>query len=94
MNLLISWSKANSHAVAKALYAWLPTVLPGIDPWISDQDIGKGREWWEELHEKLEQAKFCLICVTSENVRSPWIYYEVGVIASKRGDVRISRPRR
>ena len=83
MNLLITWSKPLSKTVALALHGWLPTVLPGIDPWMSSKDIGKGKDWFRELQSVLSKTRICLICVTPDNVRSPWIYYEVGAIASK-----------
>lgn len=89
MNLLISWSKAQSRAVALALHSWLPNVLPGIDPWMSSKDIDKGRDWLRELQAVLSETRLCLICVTPDNVRSPWIYYEVGAIAAKDPDVLI-----
>jgi hypothetical protein len=89
MNLLISWSKAQSKTVALALYDWLPSVLPGIKPWMSTKDIDKGRDWFRELQNKLSEIHICLICVTPENVRSPWIYYEAGAIAVRDSDVLI-----
>jgi hypothetical protein len=89
MNLVISWSKPQSRTVASALCGWLPTVLPGLEPWMSTKEIAKGREWFTELQSVLAQARFCIICVTLENVRSPWIYYEVGAIAAKGPDVLI-----
>jgi hypothetical protein len=83
MNLVISWSKAQSKTVALALHGWLPSVLPGIDPWMSIKDIDKGLEWFPELQRVLSNSRLCLICVTPDNVRSPWIYYEAGNIAAK-----------
>lgn len=89
MNLLISWSKTQSRMVASALHSWLPAVVPGVDPWMSTKDIAKGKEWSAELQNVLAGARLCIICVTAENVRSPWIYYEVGAIAAKGPDVLI-----
>lgn len=89
MDLLISWSGPISHQVADALYTWLPTVLPGLDVWVSDKDIGKGKTWFSALQDMLSKTQFCLICVTPENVRSPWVFYEVGAIGSKNKDVGI-----
>jgi len=89
MNLLISWSKTQSKTVALALHGWLPSVLPGIDPWMSSKDIDKGRDWFQELQNVLYETRLCLICVTPDNVRSPWIYYEAGAIAAKDPDVLI-----
>lgn len=75
--------------MADALREWLPAVLHGIDPWVSDKDIGKGTEWFPALQGMLSKTQFCLICVTPENVHSPWIYYEVGAIALGHKDARI-----
>ncbi len=89
MNLMLSWSKPQSKAVASELHDWLPSVLPGIEPWLSTKDIDKGREWFQELQGTLASTKVCIICVSEENVRSPWIYYEVGAIATNGPDVLI-----
>ena len=83
VDVVISWSGRQSKVVASALHAWLPSVLPGIKPWMSAKDIGKGREWFQELQDTLGRTRACIICVTPENVRSPWIYYEAGAIATK-----------
>jgi hypothetical protein len=89
MNILLSWSKPQSHAIASALYEWLPIVIPGISPWISSKDISKGREWFKELQSELQKAKICIICLTQENFRSPWIFYETGAISKNGSDVLI-----
>ena len=83
MDVLISWSKSRSREVATLFRGWLPNVLPGVAPWMSDKDIDKGTEWFAELQGLLGRAKLCIICVTAENVRSPWLYYETGAIAAK-----------
>ena len=89
MDILLSWSKSQSHAIASALYEFIPTVIPGISPWISSKDISKGREWFKELHVALQNAKICIICLTPENFRSPWIFYETGAISKNGSDVLI-----
>jgi len=83
MDILLTWSGASSHEIATFFHGWFPTVLPGIKPWISDQDIAKGRKWFPELMTQLDKTNMSITFVTPENVRSPWIYYEVGVIAAK-----------
>jgi hypothetical protein len=89
MDILLSWSKSKSKQLARELYKWLPNVLPGVKPWMSEKDIDKGTEWFGELQAYLGQAKACIIVVTEENVRSPWLYYEAGAIAAKGPDVRV-----
>ena len=89
MNILLSWSKPQSHAIASALYECLPSIIPGIKPWISTKDISKGREWFRELQSELQKTKICIICLTQENFRSPWVFYETGAIAKNEADVLI-----
>jgi hypothetical protein len=74
MDVLISWSGRQSRKVAEALYDWLPKVIPSLEPWISTQDIDKGQRWTNELQKRLATAKGCIVCLTSENVNSPWVY--------------------
>ncbi len=88
-DVLISWSKKQSQEIASVFYEWLPKVVPGIRPWMSSKDIDKGKQWFSELHGFLGEATSCVICVTKENVHSPWIYYETGAIATKKEDVLV-----
>lgn len=83
MDILLCWSKERSRLVARALHQWLPTVLPGISPWMSELDLDKGKDWYDGLHQFLGEARAAIVCVTPENVRSPWIYYESGQIAGR-----------
>jgi len=56
---------------------------------MSSKDIDKGKQWFGELQDFLGEATSCVICVTKENVRSPWIYYETGAIAAKKQEVLV-----
>ncbi len=89
MNVLLGWSGERSKVVASALHEWLPKVVPGINPWISSEDICKGSKWFPELQDFLEQTRICIVCLTPENIKSQWIYYEMGVIAGKGPEVLI-----
>jgi hypothetical protein len=89
MKLLISWSGRQSQAVAKALREWLSTVVPGANPWMSTLDISPGGRWFDELMQQLEQTDFCVICLTPDNLRSPWLYFEAGAIAARRQQAKV-----
>ena len=86
MDVLLTWSGPTSHDIAGFFHTWLPGVLPGIKPWISDQDIAKGKKWFPELTAQLDKSHVSITFITPENVRSPWVYYEVGFIAAKMED--------
>ena len=73
MDVLVSWSGRLSHRVGQALHEWLTDVLPAAKPWISSEDIGPGTSWFQSLMGKLESTSLCVICMTPDNVRSPWL---------------------
>ena len=89
MQVLISWSGRQSHNVGAILHEWFPEVIPGIKPWISSEDIAPGTSWFRSIMDQLEKTTWCVICLTPENVRSPWLYFEAGAIAAKRADTRV-----
>jgi hypothetical protein len=69
--------------------AWLPQVLPGLVPWMSEWHLAKGESWLTQLLEKLASADAVLACITSDNIRAPWIYFEAGAIAGKASAGRV-----
>lgn len=82
--VILTWSGKTSRAIASFLHEWLPKAIPDLVPWISSEDIAKGDLWFPELMAQLGRSPACIICVTPENYRAPWVYYEAGVIAAKK----------
>jgi hypothetical protein len=85
MKIFISWSGARSEALANALRSWLTDVIQMLDPWISSQDIDKGRRWDFEIANELDQSNVGIICLTRENINAPWILFEAGALAKALG---------
>lgn len=81
MKLFISWSGKRSNAMAEALHEWIPLVLHYVEPWLSQTDIEAGQRWAEQVAKELETSNFGLVCVTQENVASPWVLFEAGALA-------------
>ncbi len=81
MKLFISWSGERSKALALALKDWIPLVLHYADPWLSEADIEAGQRWAEAVAKELEVCNFGIICITRENLNSPWILFEAGALA-------------
>jgi predicted transcriptional regulator len=90
MDVLISWSGSASHSLALALYGWLPTVLPFVEPWVSSEDIAKGRRWGQELAEKLRTCQYCVACIAPGTEREPWVNFEAGAIAKVLDESHVS----
>jgi hypothetical protein len=82
MKVFITWSGALSHAVAKELHDWLPSVIQALKPFLSSEDIGSGERWERVLSSELEATSFGLVCLTKENREChPWVQFEAGAIA-------------
>jgi hypothetical protein len=89
MKVFISWSGERSEAVAKSLREWFPLVLHYVDPWLSQSDIQAGDRWSIEVAKKLENCNFGVLCVTRQNLNSPWILFEAGALAKSMEDGRV-----
>jgi hypothetical protein len=81
LEIFISWSGAIGKKIAVALKDWIPLLLQDVDVNISP-DIEKGEVWFDRLMKMLIESKFGIICATKESLVSPWVNFEVGVIAS------------
>lgn len=82
MKVFISWSGEPSRELALALADWFPKVLQGIEPFVSSKDIDKGATWVSDLAQELSDSAYGVICMTPENLQSPWLHYEAGAISS------------
>ena len=85
-NVFISWSGERSKKVAVALYDWLPMVLQTARPWMSKEDIEKGSRGLEEIGRALETMSVGIICLTPENVETPWVLFEAGALSNAMGE--------
>lgn len=80
MKVFLSWSGPRSRAIAEALNDWLRRVIQAVRPFYSPE-IEKGAKWSSEVDEALEGTRFGVICLTPDNLTSPWIHYEAGALA-------------
>ena len=81
MKVMICWSGARSKGVATALRDWLPDVLEGLDPWMSEHDLAAGSVWGQALNDRLEEPKFGILCLTREALHADWLLFEAGALA-------------
>jgi TIR domain-containing protein len=85
MKVFWGWSGETSHKIALALHNWLPRVIQAIKPYISSEDIAKGARWSTEIANELQTTNYGIICVTKENIGSPWINFESGALSREIG---------
>jgi hypothetical protein len=44
-------------------------------------ELEKGVRWFEEIIQRLEGARAGILCLTAENLSSPWLHFEAGALA-------------
>lgn len=81
MRVFISWSGERSGKVATALQNWLPRVIQATSPWLSSTSIDPGSRWSDEVAAALEELQCGVLCLTPENITSPWILFETGALS-------------
>src|SRR5262245_20899010 len=90
MKVFISWSGNTSHAIALVLRDWLPSVLQSIEPFVSSEDTEKGARWATEIAQRLSDTLFGILCVTGENLSSPWLNFEAGALSKSLDKSKVS----
>jgi hypothetical protein len=83
--VFISWSRSKSHDIAVELSKWLPYIIQSIKPFISAGNIRKGMRWSDILAQELHETQYGIICVTRQNVLSPWLNFEAGALSKHIG---------
>jgi len=81
MKVFISWSRQTSNEIASCLRDILPLALMRVKFWMSAKDISPGLQWSQEIRRNLSESTVGIICLTSENLHSSWIYYESGALS-------------
>ena len=81
MKIFLGWSGTISQQIALFLKEWFPCVINATRPFLSSEDIRKGRRWLIEISKELEECDFGIICLTPENLESPWILFEAGALS-------------
>ena len=80
MKALFAWSGETSKKVASILKSWFSLMNPRIETFFSAEDIPKGIDWQEALARSVVECDCALFCLTSDNIHSPWLYYELGML--------------
>lgn len=80
MTVFISSSGKKSNVVALILHNWLEEMFDTIIEFVSSTDFETGSHWRDSLNEAMSSADCALLCVTRENVNSPWLVYEAGAL--------------
>ncbi len=87
--VFICWSGEPSKSIATVLRHWIPQVLQATQPWMSDTDIAKGAKWEPELTARLKESVIGILCLTSSNLKEPWILFEAGALSTAMEHARV-----
>lgn len=82
MKIFISWSGKKSHRIALVFRDWLMVALSLPEkPYVSSEDIDKGKRWNVEISKELEKSHIGILCCTHENVQASWLLFEAGALS-------------
>jgi hypothetical protein len=81
MKVFVSWSGSRSQAVASLIKDLVENVLQTVDVFVSANDMEEGSRWAQRLAEELESTNYGILCLTRENLASPWILFEAGALS-------------
>ena len=90
MKVFISWSGDISGKVARMLHDWLPSVIQSLEPYVSSEDIDKGRRWIADISGELEHSAFGILCVTKDSKDAPWLIFEAGALSKSVKQSRVA----
>ena len=83
--IFISWSRPYSKKIALALKYTLEEEIfrgTGLQCFVSDVDIASGEDWWNKIKKELKSSGMGILCVTKQNVKEPWIFFEGGALVA------------
>jgi len=83
LQVFISWSGDRSRQVAEHLQVFIKSVMYSSKPWVSSKDIDAGSRWNNDILKALGEARFGILCLTPENLKSEWLHFEAGAIAKQ-----------
>jgi len=81
MKIFISWSGELSSNIVPILKKYIKGIFQSADIFFSSQDIKKGEKWIVRLSDELKAGNYGIICLTSENMYSPWLNFEAGALS-------------
>lgn len=76
--VFISWS-GNSQIPNMLKESLMGTFTDkNLSVFVSAENIRTGAEWFKSIKEAITESSITIVCITKENIGSPWIYFESG----------------
>lgn len=80
MKIFISWSKSKSKQLAELTKNFICNTLDNNIEIFFSPEMYKGTCVDFEIHQNLLSCNKCIVCVTADNFKNPWLMYESGVV--------------
>jgi hypothetical protein len=84
-NVFVSWSGEASGRIANEFSQFIIDVVPRAKVFLS-KEIERGKLWSVKIAEALQKCEIGVICLTPDNLASPWVHYEAGALAKTLGE--------
>jgi len=79
MKIFIGWAGERGKKTAGLLGAWLPSMIPDLEPWIS-MDSANGERFTPEIAVKIQKSRIGIFCLTSDNLDDGWLLFEADTL--------------
>lgn len=80
MKIFVSWSKNKSRLLAEETKKLIESIFDNSIEFFFSPQMYKGTRVDHEIHMNLLNSDMCIVCITSENFKNPWLLYEAGVV--------------
>lgn len=82
MKVYVSWSGELARHASEVLRYCLGLAFPRLDVWVTESDIAGGLRWVDEIQSAIRTSDLAIVCVTKDSLLSPWINFELGILAA------------
>jgi len=79
VEVFLSWSGARSKCLARYVVECLPGIVPDVQLFYSPE-IDPGATWSNAIASAIRRSRFAILCMTQENLSSPWLQFEAGAL--------------
>ena len=80
VEIFISWSKDKSRLLAMETRKLIQNTLGNEIELFFSPNMYKGTSVDNEIHANLLKSDKCIVCITADNFKNPWLMYEAGVV--------------
>ena len=85
IDVFLSWSGATSKCLADQVFNAFPTIFERRVKLFYSPAIDPGAIWIKKIAPAIRKSRVAILCVTHDNVSSPWLQFEAGALWHRHG---------